>query len=187
MTKTKFRKFSPDEIKSLIRSVDSHLTSQVEVILIGGSAAALAYKVTRYTQDIDIFGSIRGLKKAYEAAKKETGLDIPFEQAAVADAPYHYEDRLKEYRRIKLNKLKIFVPEIHDLILMKTVRAFAHDLETIAEMCQKNKVKVDVLIKRYINEMGHVVMPKNRLKLNFLAAIEAGFGESKALEISNQL
>jgi len=45
----------------------------------------------------------------------------------VHNASYENEDRLKELNRIKLKNLRLLVPEIHDLILMKTIRGYAHD------------------------------------------------------------
>ena len=64
--------------------------------IIGGSAAALAYEVSRYTNDIDTVDDVSKIQTAYEAAKSETGLEIPFGPARVADFPYEYESRLED-------------------------------------------------------------------------------------------
>jgi hypothetical protein len=81
------------------------------------------------------------LDSAYKKAKEDTGLQIPLSQAGVADAPYNFEDRLIEYKRLKLKQLIIKIPEIHDFILMKTIRGYVHDFDVIEEISKKNKVK----------------------------------------------
>ncbi len=65
-----FQEYGPDDLKRLLKAIDSHLDRKVEIILIGGTAALLAYKATRLTHDIDSFSQINAaLQKAYEIAK----------------------------------------------------------------------------------------------------------------------
>jgi len=176
-----FHQYGPEDFKKLLKAIDAHLDRKVDIILIGGTAALLAYKATRLTQDIDSFTKITAvLQKAYELAKKETGLDIPLSQAGVADAPYHFEDRLLPYRKIAFKHLNVLIPEIHDFILMKTIRGYEHDLEVIEEISKKNKVNKDILIRRFEDEMDHVIGNKNRLKLNFAAVLARCFGQGMA-------
>ncbi len=110
----------------------------------------------------------------------ETGLEIPLSQAGVADAPYSFEDRLIPYDQASFSCLHVLIPEIHDFILMKTVRAYEHDLDVIEEILQKNKVKKDILIERFDKEMNHVVGDKTKLKQNFAAVLYRCFGEEVA-------
>ncbi|MCP4713618.1 MAG: hypothetical protein GY868_00760 [Deltaproteobacteria bacterium] len=182
-----FRKYSAQEIKIFLKAIDKNLSQKAEVIIIGGTAAALAYKVSRYTQDIDTFTFNPEIERACPIASQETGFTIPFGPAGVADAPYYYEDRLQPYKQLQLNKLKIFIPEIHDLILMKTVRCFEHDLDTITELCRKNSVSPEILIARFQEEMDHISLPGKKLALNVLAALEAGFGEKTAEAVADKL
>ncbi len=170
-----FQKFTDEDFKTLLKAIDSHLTKKVELILIGGAAALLAYKATRLTQDIDSFNSVKALEKAYEQAKKETGLDIPLSQAGVADGPYNFEDRLVEYKKMALKNLVVKVPEIHDFILMKTIRGYEHDLEVIQEICKKNQVKRELLVERFEREMDHIVGDRKRFELNLKAILERCF------------
>lgn len=178
-----FHEYGSDDLKRLLKSIDSHLNSEVEIILIGGTAALLAYKVTRLTHDIDSFSQItEALQKAYELAKTETGLDIPMSQAGVADAPYSFEERLIPYEKANFKRLRVLIPEIHDFILMKSVRGYEHDLDVIEEISKKNKVKKDILIQRFDKEMDHVTGSKKNLKLNFVAVLARCFGEEAADE-----
>lgn len=62
--------YGAEDFKTLFKAIDSHLTRPVEIILIGGSAALLAYKATRLTQDIDSFNNINALQSAYEKQRQ---------------------------------------------------------------------------------------------------------------------
>jgi hypothetical protein len=44
------------------------------------------------------------LENAYKKAKEDTSLQIPLSLAGVADGPYYFEDRLIQYKRLKLKK-----------------------------------------------------------------------------------
>lgn len=176
----RLRKYTRREFNILLKAMDANLERKVEIIVIGGAAALLQYKSTRLTSDIDSFNNINSLQAAYKKAKKETGLDIPLSQAGVADGPYNFEDRLKTYKGISMKKLIVKIPEIHDLILMKTVRGYEHDLEVIQEICRKNRVNRKVLVERYETEMGHVIGNKSTLDLNFAAVLSRCFGDSIA-------
>lgn len=170
-----------NEIKHLLLAIDSHLQKKVDIVVIGGTAALLAYKATRLTQDIDSFTTITAeLNKAYELAKKETGLDIPMSKAGVADVPYEFESRLEKCKDIPLEYLNILIPEIHDYILIKTVRGYAHDLDVIEEVSKKNKVNQNLLIKRFETEMTHVTGDSERLQYNFASVLARCFGEPVA-------
>ena len=104
-------------------------------MVIGGAAAALAYGATRSTEDIDTFHPLSSaVQRAVEEAQRSTGLNIPVSFAAVADAPYDFEDRLVSIPGLALERLTIVVPERHDLVLMKTLRGYQHDVEVIEQI-----------------------------------------------------
>ncbi len=172
-------------IEEFLKSVDKHLTKDFELIIIGGAAASLAYKVKMVTQDIDTIHSIKGLESAYEKAKKETKLDILLSETGVWDAPSDFEARLIEVDG-SYKRLTVKVPEIHDLILMKIIRGYEHDLEAIEEMAKKNKVSQDILVERFMEEMGAVVGDRRNLELNFLGMIDRLFGEVAAAAVEKK-
>ena len=47
------RKFHRDELTRFLEAVDGHLGRRRRIVLIGGAAASLAYKISRVTTDID--------------------------------------------------------------------------------------------------------------------------------------
>ena len=172
--------FSRREIETFLKALDKHLSEPFTLIVIGGSAAALAYKVSRYTYDIDTVNDVSEIQSAYEAAKLETGLEILLGPARVADFPYEYESRLEDVHLSGLHRLRVQVPEKHDLVLIKTVRGQQNDLDTIKEIAENNALDFETLVSRFATEMTHAMTNLSTLRLNFLAMIETVFGEDKA-------
>ena len=168
-------RFEKEEIKRFLLAMDQYLEAPAEMILIGGTAALLAYQASGRTQDIDTYNRIEHLQKAYKKAKKVTGINIPLSRSSVADGPHDFESRLKNYNELPLKKLQIKVPEVVDLILMKIIRGVEHDLETIRDLIQKQSVQSKSLVERFEKEMGHVIGDQRRIKQNFLAMLEENY------------
>ncbi len=105
------------EIERFLRAVDRALKRPATIIIIGGGAAALKYRIDDPTTDIDTFNALGAdLRRAIDAARKATGFALPFEQSGVADGPYEFEDRLLRAMP-RLARLTVLVPERHDLAL----------------------------------------------------------------------
>ena len=139
------RTFLREQLERFLEAVDAALAEPVEVIVIGGTAAALHYGVTRATHDIDTWTNVRAdLAAAAKKARTVTGLDVPLQKSGVADAPFDFESRLDRVLP-KLRRLRVLVPERHDLVLMKAVRCYEHDLEAIAEIHSHSPLELDVL------------------------------------------
>jgi hypothetical protein len=175
------KQFQPSEIHEFLAAADSYLKLPVDLIVIGGAAAALAYKATKTTTDIDTANRIqKELLHAFAAATKETGLVIPVSKAGVFDAPYSYEDRLQKYDQINLKVLRVYVPEQHDLALMKIVRGYENDTQTICEIHENLPFSFEILMQRFLTEMTHVIGNSKTIRMNFLQTIFAMFGEELA-------
>jgi len=182
------KRYSTGQIVGFLRALDGQLREPLEIIIIGGSAASLAYGVDRTTRDIDTWGGdLAGRSKAISAARKVSGHDIPIEVAGVADAPAEFEERLEPLKLKGLVQLSIRVPEKHDLVLMKMLRGYEHDLETAAEIHAKHGLELEILISRYLGEMGHIVGDRRATDLNFLALVERLFDESRLAEAERRL
>ena len=137
------RTYLKEDLEQFLWAVDAALERAVEVILIGGAAAALHYEATRPTRDIDTWSTIHDdLREAVNRARSTTGLAVPFQKSGVADAPSDFESRLERVLS-DLTRLTVLVPERHDLVLMKAVRAYEHDLEVIAEIHRRFPLELD--------------------------------------------
>lgn len=172
------KRYSEAQIVEFLKAVDRNLSSRQELIIIGGTAAALAYKFKEATQDIDTANSVEKLRSAIKKAASETGFDIPVSQSGVFDAPYEYESRLVSYGAKRFTNLSVKVPEAIDLIMMKMMRLEAHDLSAIKQIIAEKSVTTDKLLKRFNSEMDHVIKARSDVEFNFLAMIEECFGEA---------
>jgi hypothetical protein len=182
------RRHSPQELESFIGAIDEALTEPASILVIGGAAAALAYGATRATDDIDTFHPLTPiLQTAVETARRSTGLNIPVSFAAVADAPYDFEDRLVPIRGLRLERLTVVVPERHDLVLMKTLRGYQHDIEVIEQIHRRQALVFEVLRSRWKNEMGHAVSDPRRINLNFVEVVDHLFGRERAEAVRREL
>ena len=117
--------------------------------------------------------------KAAAEAREATGLAVPIEKAAVTDGPYHYEDRIRR-AAMRLKKLRILVPERHDLALMKVVRGDRHDEDMIAEIHAHRPLEMETLLERFEEEMGHVTKDERILRSQFRALVSRLFGPEAA-------
>lgn len=185
------RYYVRSEIERFLRAVDKALKRRATIIVIGGGAAAVKYRVDDPTTDIDTFNALGAdLRRAIDAARKATGMPMPFEQSGVADGPYGFEDRLLRALP-NLVRLSVLVPERHDLALMKTLRGDQADFAKLQAIHDRTPFDLSVLLQRYEQEMGHVVIDPRSLRGNFLALVESLFPEAatlvrKALERPDQ-
>jgi hypothetical protein len=178
--------FSQDDLSRFLESLDSHLEKPKEIILIGGAAASLAYGISKTTSDIDTIDNIADIKEAIRLARKDTGLDVPFQEVGIWDAPYNYEDRLKPIK-MELQKLRILVPEKHDLTLMKVVRGQENDRAAIEQIADRVGLDMPTLVERFKNEMTHAIGNHRYLVHNYLSVIEMLYGEHEADRIKSAL
>lgn len=166
-----------EELTRFLQAVDGALDQPTEVIVIGGTAAALHYGVKNPTRDIDTWTKItESLARAVEKAREDTGLEVPVGKSGIAEAPERMEERIERVLP-QLQRLKVFVPEKHDLALMKMLRADQHDLDAITEMHSNSPLTLDVLVQRFEDEMDPVGNPRT-IQANFLALIECLFPEA---------
>lgn len=171
------RTFLRDELVRFLEAVDAALERPIDIVVIGGAAAAVQYGVEDGTHDIDTWTNVEEeLARAVEQARRSTGLSLPFAKSGVADGPYEFESRL-ERALPHLRRLVVKVPERHDLALMKVIRGYEHDLDGIEAMHRRSPLELDVLLERYSHEMGAVVTDPRRLRGQLLALIGRLFPE----------
>ena len=173
------KEFGGAEIVTFLKAVDRHAKRPFRVVIIGGAAASLHYGAAGGTMDIDTANNVAELEPACEAARKETGLDIPVSSVPIAESPWQYEDRLQRVPIRGLKKLTVFVPDKHDWALMKITRLLEKDIEDIEEVSKTVGLDRAVFLDRFLKEMTHIE-PHERLIQQFLTMMEELFGESEA-------
>lgn len=180
--------FLPNQLTHFLIETDRHLDRRCELIIVGGAAASIAYSANRTTTDIDTQNKLsEALENAFERARKETGFLVPVSYVGgVCEGPYDYEDRLEPFFHENFKNLLIYVPEHHDLALMKIVRGNENDVQGITDIQKNHPFDFDILTNRFKNDMTHVIGHPRMLKLNFLDAISNLFGDDAA-EKANEI
>jgi hypothetical protein len=182
------RSFEESELARFLTEVDRALPSAGSVVVIGGAAAILQYGATRPTEDIDTYSAgPTGLEEAISAAWERTGLPIPVQYAAVADAPYNYEDRLETLRSPRLSRLEVKVPERHDLALMKIARGEERDIVVLEQLHARRPFDREILVSRFLDEMPYAMQDPRSLRLKFLVTTARLYGREAADETRNRL
>jgi hypothetical protein len=179
-------KFSRDQLEEFLHAVDGELDSKVAVVIIGGAAIALAYAPKYGTRDIDTWPRSGELdQKSCERARRKTGLFVPVQPSGVAQGPESFEERLKPVRRMRLKKLAVFVPERHDLAIMKTTRGYEDDMQALEQVHKRSPFDLEKLVERYRETW--VTGPRSSFRLSFVALVERLFGEKDAVRVAERL
>ena len=187
MPRSGLREFNAVELRAFLTAIDAHLSKHARMIIIGGSAVAVAYGVDTGTIDVDTWETdLRPIARAITAARHDTGLDIPVSDASVGDVPWKYEERIVRILP-ELSRLAVFALEKHDLTLSKTVRGYENDLVAIEGLHQRHGLDLDTLVARWADEMDHAIGDRKRLDLNFQLMIERIFGEMEAERVRRGL
>ena len=169
------RVYTPEELRRFLAAMNRALERPAAVVVIGGAAAAIEYGVASGTRDIDTWTRVHeDLAVAAERARQTTGLEVPFAQSGVADGPHDFESRLERVLP-RLRRLKVMVPEKHDLVLMKVLRGDEHDLQAIEAIHERSTLELPILLKRYQKEMGATIIDPGRLRGQFLTMVERLF------------
>jgi hypothetical protein len=174
------RRFVTQELQSYLKAVDGLLKAPFHLIAIGGAAASLGFRSDRGTHDIDTINDVSPIRDALDEAAAKTGLRIPVCSVGIWDGPYEFEDRLRRVAIKGLKRLSVLVPEVHDWVLMKSMRADERDLEAIEDVSKRVHLDLDLLCDRFVKEMTHVMGPRRQVEDNFLAVVERLFGEEAA-------
>jgi hypothetical protein len=137
--------FGREQILTFLTEIDDMLHEPVVVEIVGGAAALLAHGARSETKDIN---SLAPFDERLVRLAPRTSLKIPLEQAPVPYAPVTYEER--RYKPdLRLRNLVLWVPERHDILMMKALRAAKHDLQVIQEMHETTPFDLETIVERY--------------------------------------
>jgi 8-oxo-dGTP pyrophosphatase MutT (NUDIX family) len=166
-------------MRTFLEAVDRHLEGPARICIIGGTAAALGYGVETFTNDVDTYESLTDherLEAAARLASAETGLAIPIVPSGIADLPYDYGDRVRPVMEY-LQRLRVFVPDRHDLVLSKIIRWQENDIEHVLALHEREPLSPETLVARYLDEFDQAIGDPRTRDFNFLDCMERLFGE----------
>jgi hypothetical protein len=171
-----------------LRLLDAELKAPVTVTVIGGAAIGLEYDTRHATTDIDLtpIGN-EAFWRAVERARARLPDPVPVQPVGLYAAPYDYEDRRRPPEIDGLRFLRLLVPEVHDLALMKVARGLTHDLEALEDIHRGHAFDLETLIARYFDTRTQVTGSLELFKLSFLAFVERTFGERVARDVERRL
>lgn len=179
-------RYAPADLDDFLLEVDRELTTTVHIWIIGGAAVALDHGHEHVTKDIDLWRNPQAaFWEAVERVRARTGSTIPVGTAGVAQPPDGMEDRCHPYVLPGVRHLHVWLPERHDLVIMKTVRCEAADLDAIVEIHRKHPLDLETLIQR--QDETYVIGPGSRFRLSFLTVVGLLFGELTAEAVLTRL
>jgi hypothetical protein len=179
-------RYRPEELEQFLREVDRDLRELVDIIIIGGAAVGLGYGSRHATKDIDLWTNpAKPFWDAVERVRARTGSTVPVSPTPIAEPPEGFEERIQRYELEGTSRLRVWLPERHDLALMKAARGEAPDLDAIVDIHRHEPLQLETLIQRFPEMMP--MGPPSRFRMNFLAMIAAVFGEPVADEVDARL
>lgn len=172
----------------LLKLLDDELAEPHELVIVGGAAIGLRYAATHLTSDLDSVTSSKdralwtALERAGVLLQREQGLRRPPKVSAIGasfEPPEDWERRLRKVP-LPLRRLRVYVPERHDLALSKVARGLSRDFAALKAMHDAKPFRLRTLVERYEETRRARVGDNRRFKASFLALVAELYGEKDA-------
>lgn len=144
--------------QDFLAEVDQALSGPAQLVCIGGFVVTNVHGFSRATADIDYIESPRELAQELEAIagrgsrlQKKYGLYLD-NVAGVVTMPINFEDRLTELP-FGFAHLRIFVPDVYDLVLSKLERNSPKDYADVQFLAEKYGLSFAGLVQRFESEL----------------------------------
>jgi hypothetical protein len=177
------------ELLELLREIDNRLAAEkmakkVDLFVLGGAAAVIAYGSPRGTVDIDAYlenKRVRELFESWAGQGKELALKhgVYYQNANISlmliEDP-DWRDRSREILKGKLKNLRVKAISKEDLILSKISRYNDRDREDIRFLTEKHKIEPKKLIAYYKSARQYYVGDLRTLDQTFNIVLGEHFG-----------
>jgi hypothetical protein len=144
--------------RSFLSDLEALLVQPTDLHCIGGFAISQYYGFARETADLDVLSIAPQPMRAAVAAAAGQGSALQkkhrvfIDQVSVANFPDAYESRIRRAWPI-WSKLRLWIPEPHDLALTKLERSNERDIRDVMFLAQAGLINRDKLIVRFETEM----------------------------------
>lgn len=164
----------PEPWHSFLKQIDEDIGSETVFHCFGGFAIASLYGLPRPTEDVDIvsavvrdrYNQLSGFAGKGSLLHKKYGVYLDL-VGTVATLPDDYADRLIEIKRSSFESLRIFAMEPNDIVLTKVSRNYPKDIHDVEYLAKVAKLDVELLQKRFNEEVSHLVIgPPERTQNN---------------------
>lgn len=172
----------------LLKLVDAELAEPHDLVIVGGAAIGLRYASTHLTSDIDSVTSTRdralwsAIERACKKVQEQDGLRRPPHVGYIGVSFEPPEDWERRRRKVPLSlrRLRVYVPERHDLALSKVSRGLSRDFAALKAMHDEKPFRLRTLVERYEEARLVRVGDNRRFKASLLALVAELFGEAAA-------
>lgn len=177
------------ELLAFLRDIDDklggeNLKTKVDLYVLGGAAAVIAYGSPRGTRDIDGYLESRRVStkleewagEGKELSTKHNGIYFqPANLVIMLIEDPDWRERASEVYKGELKNMKVFVISKEDLILSKLSRYNDRDREDINFLARKNAIDPKKLIAYYKSARQYFVGDLKRLDQTFNVVLEENF------------
>ena len=149
----------PPPWNAFLREVDQRLREPVDLHCVGGFVVSLRYGLARPTGDIDVIAALPDHAKAGLVRLAGRGSDLHrkhgvyLQIVSVAATPDDYEQRLSEMFAGAFSRVRLFALDPYDLALTKLERNLDQDVEDIRHLARVVPFDLEVLKRRYEDEL----------------------------------
>jgi hypothetical protein len=144
--------------RSFLSDLDSLLDESADLHCIGGFAISQYFGFARETADLDVLSVAPQSMRAAIAAAAGKGSALQrkhrvfIDQVGVTNFPDDYESRLQRAWPV-WEKLRLWIPEPHDLALTKLERSNERDVRDVMFLAEADLINQEMLIERFESEM----------------------------------
>ncbi len=143
-----------------LTEIDEQLSSPVRLVCIGGFVVTVIHGFSRSTGDLDHVECPHELTaELAQIAGKGTPLHKKFglyvDYVGFVTMPYNFDERLLE-APFHFENIKIFVPDVYDLVLSKLERNSPKDQADVRFLANKYGLSFAILQKRFEEELDFI-------------------------------
>lgn len=149
----------PEPWGSFLKALNDMLKAPVDLHCIGGFAITMQYGLSRTTSDIDVLPASPSERLAElqqlagEGSELHRRFQVYLQVVAITNYPEDYESRLiRMWPNFKLERLRLFSLEAHDLALTKIERNTEVDRQDVLSLAQAGYLNPRTLRERYEKE-----------------------------------
>lgn len=146
----------PQPWAAFFDELDYQLEEPVQLHCVGGFVLTTVYLLPRVTGDCDYVAALGGWTQLDTLAGPNSPLHkkhkVYLQRVSVTTMPENYQSRLSELFPRRFNHIRIFVPDVYDLILSKLERNSPKDNEDVQYLARTRPLDATVLRERYREE-----------------------------------
>lgn len=144
--------------RSFLADLDALLDQPADLHCIGGFAIGQYFGFARETADLDVLGIAPLPMRAVITAAAGKGSPLHrkhrvfVDQVAITNFPENYESRLERTWPV-WKRLRLWIPEPHDLALTKLERSNERDIRDVMFLAQAELINREMLVARFESEI----------------------------------